>query len=166
MMTDLEPAGAAPLLVGQSSPLRYNARPLPLYPWPPNCAGHRLWQHCQATLGARLFGQDHYLRTFRRINGLEHPCDTFARRDVPAERVRDLLALFRDGSQTSCVVYLGPAVAHVFRHKGELLRWCRDVTEPYTWVIFPHPSGRNHSWNDPVRKAAAREFLAELIDAA
>jgi hypothetical protein len=78
------------------------------------------------------------------------------------------------------VVLLGANVAECFGPGArgyELLKWTEDPGHPwgttgfkdgfalpFRWAVLPHPSGRNHWYNDPVNRNAARSFMRELVN--
>lgn len=36
--------------------------------------------------------------------------------------------------------------------------------QQFAWVAFPHPSGRNFWYNDPINRGAASAVLGKLLD--
>lgn len=56
------------------------------------------------------------------------------------------------------IMCLGREIADMMGASDEPLLW----TQPHCWVsYFPHPSGLNRWFNDPVQRAAAEVFLEE-----
>lgn len=63
-----------------------------------------------------------------------------------------------------CIVMLGQEVQKAFGFKAELPPYDRVLgASGVTLVAFPHPSGRNHYWNDPDNEATAARHLQDLI---
>lgn len=77
------------------------------------------------------------------------------------------------------VVLLGPNVADCFgfpRNGYDFFEWKNPLggqhicvgwrsgtVPPFSWAVFPHPSGRNRFWNDPENVARGRAFMEELL---
>jgi hypothetical protein len=123
-----------------------------LYPQPPGCTGHRLWQM------SGLSRWD-YLEIFDRRNVLPG-------RDWSAAAARAAQPALRAELAGRTVVLLGAPVNSVMRGGTE-----HELAPPFRWTPdghggwmakMPHPSGRSHFYNDPLARECARVFLQEL----
>lgn len=130
--------------------------PLPehaLYPHPPGCTGWRLWDMLQERLPGVTKGQ--YLRAFDRrnlIDGKEWDAG------VAQTRVAQIIGELRGRE----IVVLGAAPRRALGLPELLihpLQW-----QGSTWRQLPHPSGRNHWYNDPTCRTLAACLLAELYE--
>lgn len=124
-----------------------------LYPWPPNCAGHRLFEMLKAVEpSATMRG---YVDRFERVNLVMGQWD-FRRARVAADvmRATDVL-VDRD------VVLLGREVARAFGVVDEIDWRCRHAHDARVYLL-PHPSGRNLRYNDPDCRLGAGRVLAKL----
>lgn len=144
------------LLVGEDNPLSLEPEHA-LHNYPPNCAGWRL----QRILG---LSDDDYLG-LDRTNLCTPTWSTFEAR----ARAKLLMgaALRHDA-----MVLLGRKVAEAFARVLDP----RPRLEPFTrhdlrieagevarltLVALPHPSGRNHLWNDPANRLRAQALLRD-----
>jgi len=131
-----------PLLVGEDNPLSIDPRHA-LYPYPSNCAGHRL---CVKIMG--LHGHD-YLRIFDRVN-------LCAGRWFMKEAKQKAEQLFNENTDpTRSFVLLGTKVRDAFSIVGE------PFTRVGRVVLLPHPSGRCRAWNVPGAYERARAILRD-----
>jgi len=139
-----DPDNARAILVGEDNPHSVDPR-YALYPYPPNCAGHRLQDK---VLGV---GLSEYLGAYRRVNLCEGRWRAAAAREKAGEILRDCREL--------PLVLLGAKVAAAFGQdfRPFTVRWLevggRFVTVA---VLLPHPSGRCRVWNDPGSYERAR----------
>jgi hypothetical protein len=145
----------------------------PLFPLPARSAGYYL---CKLT-GLSTAG---YLRTFERHNLLqEHPGHNANGRGKDRWPVREARAAagamlpFLAGRR---VILVGRRVAEAFGQPRELLdffswqevhvkRW-RPLDErpgPVSLTCIPHPSGRNHWYNEPGNRERATAFFQQLL---
>jgi len=155
-----------PLLVGQA-PGPNTDPTLPLFPVPRTSAGGRLQELMGLTRGE-------YLKTFERVNLLYEFPGRHKRDDKfpmmlawpAAQAMRPLLA-------GRTVVLVGRNVASAFELEAEFHEWvewpvrrpCLLSRDPGTArvAVIPHPSGRNHWYNDPANREAARSFWEALL---
>lgn len=139
-----------PLLVGMNNP-RSLAPEHALFPWPPNCAGHRLFEMLRAVEpSATMTG---YRDRFDRVNLVVGPWDAaLARRR--ADEMRPTLV-------GRSVVLLGKEVAKAFGVVSEI-DWMPRHIDDAVYYLLPHPSGRNHRYNVPDCRLAAGKVLARL----
>lgn len=150
-----------PLLTGQSP--GPNTRPeLPLFCLPKTSAGGRLQELTGLTRGR-------YLAGFQRMNLLyEHPGrhkrdDKFPVREarVAANAVKPLL----EGRR---VIFIGRKVGDAFGYGSQVAPWHEWGYCPkwsFTYACVPHPSGRNHWYNNQLNRDVASEFWRVLIEA-
>jgi hypothetical protein len=130
----------------------YNTDPdYALFTSPRGGAGHRLWSMVNEITGIDC---NQWLLRTQRVNLLT---DTALPRDYrsAARRRGQFLAPLVRGR---VVVLLGADVATAVGHDAEPFVWSRS------WISIPHPSGRNHYYNDPVRRAAAGLLLADVLE--
>jgi len=132
----------------------------------PNATEQRLTRPGLALTGAsgrtiaRLAGLDWmvYLRRSERVNLLEE-CPV--RWDWDAQLKARLTAMMTrvDGRR---VVLCGRNVAAAFGHAdAEKFVWFVD--RGAMMAVIPHPSGRNHQWNDSAMVARASAFLTDAF---
>lgn len=151
-----------PVLIGENSPGEsYTVlRMSPLYPYPPGCAGFRLWKFS----GLRRVD---YLETFDRMNLLPSPMwDTRV-------AVRAAVTLWRGGIlRDRDVILLGQKVKRAFESMAEfpkeleMLTWCQAPDRFCRRVVcLPHPSGRNLQWNDRCVVQRATAILSQAHQA-
>ena len=144
-----------PLLIGQAPGL--NTRPdLPLYPVPATMTGGRL---------AALMGLTprEYLVRFERINLLqEYPGRTGRDDKFPMGVARAAAGAIKPLLSDRVVVLVGRNVANAFGHDTPFHQWsepgfCRML------AVVPHPSGRNHWYNDPANRELAQDFWRDVL---
>jgi hypothetical protein len=157
------------LLVGESNPYRAEER-FALYPWPPNCAGHRLQER---VMGVSVHDYFHH---YRRVNLCAGPWDS-------REAEKSCVAILCGKPVPApVVVLLGKRVAEAFGvgmrvfpvHPSDvagstrLATFCTTllrlrIPEPRTVkvVCLPHPSGLARPWNEPGAFERARDVLRE-----
>jgi hypothetical protein len=142
-----------PVLVGMNNPISLNPEHA-LYPWPPGCAGHRLYSMLAEV--APGMGMAAYARLFDRRNLVRGPWNA-ALASTAADAMRVELA----GRQ---VVLLGREVARAFGLADlELCTHTLEATRATTFYLLAHPSGRNLHYNKPENRAAAGHLLARLL---
>jgi hypothetical protein len=122
-----------------------------LYPWPPGCAGHRLFEMLRAVEPSATMTR--YRDRFDRVNLVSGPWNAAYARER-ADQLRPTLT-------GRSVVLLGREVTRAFGIRGEIdcLPW------RYHGIIFyllPHPSGRNLKYNDPDCRLQVGRVLAKL----
>ena len=140
-----------PVLVGMNNPVSL-APEHALYPWPPGCAGHRLYSML-AERRPDLRMRD-YVRLFDRRNLVRGPWDAEAARLSARAMLPDLAG--------RRVVLLGREVARAF-DLGGLQQLGALRAGDVTFYLLPHPSGRNRRYNAPEVRAAAGDLLASLL---
>ena len=151
-----------PLVVGMNNP-RSLAPEHALYPWPPGCAGHRLWQMLHDACGATMA---QYRDAFERRNLVAGPWSAAAARASASSMIPGLAG--------RSVVLLGEEVRRAFGVVPRL-SWSRDLlsgwdwspepgaVEPARFYVLPHPSGRNLLYNDGAVRREAGAVLAHLF---
>lgn len=141
-----------PVLIGMNNPLRTEPH-FALYPAPPRCTGHRIWQMLHERTGCST--RD-YLRSFDRRNLLDElTWDERRAREASAGLWREL-----EGRR---VAVLGASVRRVlWLVDSPPLRW--QHTDGVDWFLLPHPSGLNRWYNDPVCREAAALRLEEMYE--
>ena len=142
-----------PLLLGMNNPLSDEPE-YDLYPYPPGCAGWRLWRMLPDGTT-----RQQYLDAFDRRNLLRaREWDQRAAREAADELFPKLSGRL--------VVVLGTQVrAALMLPPSEPLGRHSIVHErgQFEWIAFPHPSGRNHWFNDPANRAMASKVLLDLM---
>lgn len=133
------------LLVGEQPRPGGNPK-LPLWPWPKNCAGARLF----AMSGMKLMD---YLRLLARVNVSRQPV---ARWNANGARQRGL-ALIETLPPGMRVIACG-ARARDALGIGDWFR-ITDLKHRVQGVAIPHPSGRNLEYNDPDNRKLARAYV-------
>lgn len=131
------------LLVGEQPPERWLTDPVyrekhsPMFPYPPNSAGGRLFKVSDLGLGEYIHGLD-------RVNLIP----TYKRWDVKEARA-NAKALLRE-RQPSHVFLCGRRVASAFgfQEDTELPHKIRSGVADAHLIAIPHPSGRNHAYNN------------------
>ena len=163
---------ARPLLIGQA-PGPNTERELPLFPYPPQTStGARLMELMDLDLSG-------YLRTFDRMNLLyEHPGQWAPGEDRwPTALARVVAQALKTALYGREVIFLGRKVATAFGHKDAPWHtWQRhhytlyvpgeDVPATaldFCYAVVPHPSGRNHWYNDEARREEAQAFWQEFL---
>ena len=156
-----------PLLIGQA-PGPNTKQEFPLFPVPSTSAGGRLQQMTGLTRGG-------YLKTFERVNllyefpGRHKRDDKFpvAQARVAAQAMRPLLA-------GRVVVFVGRNVANAFDFDEDFHVWRESLARRYCLVsktpfrfvaaVIPHPSGRNHWYNNEENRARSAEFWQNFFE--
>lgn len=138
-----------PLLLGVHNPLSDHPKRA-LWPDPPGCSGHRLWQISEIPL-------KEWKRAFHRRNLLD------ARIWDEDEAVENRPSVLKAMEIAPVTIVLGHQV-----RKFLLLPevpWIlpqKDRRRRFWWRLIPHPSGRTQTYNDPVFRAAVRLMLQEV----
>lgn len=137
------------VLVGMNNPYSLSAENA-LLPSPAGCTGHNIWKMLNELTGAT---RSEYAKAFDRRNlVLGKFCATRARDAATA-------MTFPPGS---VVVALGEEVRRAFDLPRQLIDPWEDEDRGVTWRQVPHPSGRNHFYNDPVQRRLVAMLLTEL----
>lgn len=148
-----------PVIVGMNNPLSRDPEHA-LYPYPPRCTGHRLYEMMRE-YGGDGMSRARYLGTFERRNVLVGEEWSLRRAREAAPELRRLLA-------GRTVVYLGQQVlAALELPRVEPLTWQSGdlINEgPARWCLVPHPSGLNRWYNDESNRAAAARLLLSLCE--
>ncbi len=155
-----------PLLIGQAPGPRTDPE-LPLFPVPNTSTGGRL----KEIMGIRRY---EYLRIFERINLLPTFPGQHKRDDkFPIASARLAAAAMRSLLAGRVVILVGRNVARAFGHVEEFHQWvdwavrrpCKIARDnPYCRVaVIPHPSGRNHWYNDQANREAAQRFWNDFL---
>lgn len=143
------------VIVGMTNPLSRDPDHA-LYTQPPGCTGHRLWQMAKARTG---ISEEAWLDMTDRRNLCLGEWDREQARVSARDMVREL--------RGKVTIFLGADVAGCFPSCGMTAqwmgRWGTPPREPEPWIHLPHPSGRNHWYNDPVCRAGVEILLADLI---
>lgn len=125
---------------------------LALYPSPERCAGWNLWQMVNDVCGiSRL---DWVRRTDRRNLLNERAWDPLRARAAVEGLWRTL-----EGRQVA--VLGGSARAVLWLPVTPPVRW--TVTDGVRWCLIPHPSGRNHFYNESLHRLIVGLRLEEMI---
>lgn len=140
------PRDSKPLIVGECNPYG-GTDEFALYPAPDGCSGHRL---CCLIFGMR---RTHYLRVFDRTNlcqGLWSNTYAIA-----------LASKIQEDPQGRAIL-LGKKVANSF---GLVFRpfEMRKSSGEFSWLLLPHPSGRNPAWEREGAVGRARECVSEFV---
>jgi hypothetical protein len=147
-----------PVLLGMNNPVSDNPRHA-LYPSPHGCTGYRLWMMLKSRTGAT---EKEYLDAFERRNVLTGPW-------FP-ERAREHLLGLGPDDVPIVDVMRGRTVVCLGSEIRDLLGLAKVWVLPQekwgvTWRPIPHPSGRNHWYNDANNTAAVSVLLEELYRA-
>jgi len=142
-----------PVLLGMNNPVSSDPAHA-LYPHPPGCAGHRLWGMLnEAMPSGEQVSRSQYLRAFDRRNLVAGKTWSQAEARAGAgELTREL--------RGRVVVVLGQQPRQALGLPLHLIH--PIVHEGVTWRQVPHPSGRNHYYNDATNRRVVGELLAEL----
>lgn len=155
-----------PLLIGQA-PGPNTDPELPLFPVPRTSAGGRLQQMMGITRGE-------YLTRFERINLLYgFPGKDGSGEDkFPARMARAAAQTVKPLLAGRTVVLVGRNVAEAFQLEADFFEWVDWPVRRRFYretglsraVVIPHPSGRNHWYNDPLNRELAREFWDNFFE--
>lgn len=141
-----------PLLIGISNPVS-SAPEHALFPFPVGCTGHRILQMLQSRLPNVT--QKDYLNRFERRNLVPHKIvDMTIARETAARIQKELWGTGRT------VVLLGEEVRRAFGHPRSLLH--PQVIGGATYRQVPHPSGRNHWYNEQKNRDLVAMLLEDL----
>lgn len=156
------------VLVGLDNPYSRNPRAA-LMPIPANCAGHRTWSMIRDVVPG--YTKLEYIRDFRRVN--LYPT-TRAKNGKGATSLDRMMAdwvflLAREGRHVHVVLF-GQRVRLAFAKYipagldeqdviSQRVRVDHAIT---TMHAVPHPSGRNHWYNDDACRQQVGELLASL----
>lgn len=155
-----------PLLIGQAPGPRTDPE-MPLFPVPSTSAGGRL----QDLMGLRR-GQ--YLEMFERVNLLPYFPGSNSQGDkFPMRPAKLAASVMKPLLVDRTVIMVGRQVAQAFGHEAEFLEWtelrCRRPSHHPRCpglakvLVIPHPSGRNHWYNNAENKRTAEEVLQKLV---
>jgi hypothetical protein len=148
------PLTQKPMLIGMNNPVSQDDGHQ-LYPYPPGCTGHRLYEMLRERLPSITRRQ--YLDTFERRNlvtGRE-----WSRTLGRDEANRIVAEMWGSGR---VIVLLGREVQAAFAVPPLLLH--PQVIGGATWRQLPHPSGRNMWYNAPENRRLAGLLLEELYE--
>lgn len=142
------------LLVGMDNPQSSDPR-YALFPHPPGCTGHRLWQimkEVNPDISVSIYGNIVKTNLFQ----------VGAYDEKMAEKAGDVLR-FQIYTAGWNAVLLGnrvtDAVAPGVRLKYPAAKWSSFGIGKVAWL--PHPSGRNHFYNDLANRRMVGEFLVK-----
>jgi hypothetical protein len=138
------------LLIGEQPGTGHNPR-LPLWPYPPNSAGDRLFQMSGMPI-------EQYLTRLARVNMAHQPVGKWNAHDAAA-RLYALALGLPDGAR---VVLCGARARNAYAQARAVdMPWFEVDGNPlgHDWVAIPHPSGRNLAYRDPENVARARRVL-------
>ena len=124
-----------------------------LYPHPPGCTGHRIFELLRSRRPEIFRGN--YLQAFERQNLVIGP--VFDRR-AARDRAQELYAELWGSRRT--VVLFGREVVRAFDIPPVLVH--PQEIGGVTWRQLPHPSGRNLWYNDYDNRRIAAMLLEEL----
>lgn len=147
MLSRPPPHEGKTLIIGLQNP--YSDFPA-LYPVHSNCSGWKLWQISGLSL-------EQYLSYF-----------TFANLFTPDAPISSspaapLVRAYRASLQTNApVVLLGNVVRKMLGVPKPLHGYGPIFFNGVVYYIIPHPSGRNHKYNNPVIRHRVRHLLREL----
>jgi len=137
-----------PILVGMNNPQGNK----PLFPWPPNCTGYRIWEMLYEKTGCLRL---EYLKSFDRINMVDgitySPAAARARREAVLEALEGRTAVLL--GRAVCAALAAPPTP-----------WLLPTWLGHSGVVYqiPHPSGLNRWYNDSNNRDAVSSLLAEL----
>lgn len=157
-----------PLLIGQA-PGPNTDPEYPLYPVPRTSAGGRLCELMGLT-------RAEYITTFDRVNLLPYfPGKDRANEDkFPMSPARLAARVLRPMLRGRRVILVGRQVAQAFQLGADWHEWvdfrvgprhaalgCDGLAQV---AVVPHPSGRNHWYNNELNRARARRFWNALLE--
>jgi hypothetical protein len=139
-----------PVLIGMNNPVS-SAPEHALFPYPPGCTGHRLFQMLETRIPD--IRRKQYLDAFDRRNVVS--LKVFSK-ELAREGAAKLEQEFWGSGRT--IVLLGNDTVAAFGHPRLLLH--PQVIGGSTWRQIPHPSGRNLWYNSETN----RELVARLLE--
>lgn len=156
-----------PLLIGQAPGPNTNPA-LPLFPVPTTSAGGRL-------LDLMGLSRREYLKTFDRVNLLPYFPGQHKRDDkFPMTPAKLAAQVMMPLLSERTVVLVGRNVANAFKLGADFHEWTdwqvrrrcpvKGELGQCRVAVIPHPSGRNHWYNDETNREAARAFWADFLD--
>jgi len=143
-----------PILIGMNNPVS-SSPGHELFPYPPGCTGHRIFELLQSRVPAVTRRQ--YLDRFDRRNLV--PLPVWDKQMARARAMQLEQELWFTGRT---IVLLGGDVANAFRHPRLLLH--PQVIGGCTWRQVPHPSGRNLWFNDEKNRFLVASLLEDLFN--
>lgn len=144
-----------PILIGMNNPISQQDGHQ-LYPYPPGCTGHRLYEMLTERLPS--VSRRQYLDTFERRNLVTGR--SWSRPLGQSEAARTFAELFGSGRT---IVLLGREVQAAFSIPPVLLH--PQVIGGSTWRQIPHPSGLNRWYNVSENRKLVGLLLEELYQA-
>lgn len=136
------------VIVGMNNPL--SMRPeLALWPDPAGCTGWHLWRMLHRRCGA---SKRDYVRAFDRTNLVIGPWSSSAARERAGVMAKEL--------RGRTAIVLGLEVARAFRLPRLLIH--PQEIDGVVWRQVPHPSGRNHWYNNADNRAMVELLLEEM----
>lgn len=154
-----------PLLIGQA-PGPNTDPELPLFPLPLTSAGGRLQQMTGLARGG-------YMLRFDRINVLNFFPGQVRRDDkFPMLVAKSAASSIRPLLAGRTVILVGRKVAQAFCHEAEFHVWNRMKCRRHTYkspgwcdvAIIPHPSGRNHWYNNIANQESSKAFWQMFME--
>ncbi len=145
------PKAQRPILIGMNNPVSSNPDHA-LFPVPEGCTGNRLWRMLESRTRAT---RANYRDVFERRNLVRGK--TWNMMQASA-RAHEITVELRGTGRT--VVLLGQDVRQAFCHPKQLIH-PQDI-DGVIWRQLPHPSGRNHWYNNPENVKLAELLLEEL----
>lgn len=148
-----------PLLIGMNNPQGSH----PLWPDPPGCTGHRIWEMIHEITGCE---KRQYLRVFERDNLVDERawCAVAgrARREAFLTRMQGRTTVLLGVAVPSCLgLYRPPWGSWAATPRRDLFA-DSDFLEKSRYCIIPHPSGLNRFYNDPNDRTQIATLLASL----
>lgn len=138
-------------LLGSNNPESSDPRHA-LFPHNEASTGYRMWKMVEEASGLPM---DDWLAGTQRVNLLTDMILPRGYQGAMRRRGDFLRTMIHD----RIVVVLGKDVAEAMRLDTELFVWGGPSGR---WVTIPHPSGRNHWYNNPVHRFAAGALLYDL----
>ena len=140
-----------PLIIGMNNPVSTKPEHA-LYPYPPGCAGYRLWRMVDAVAPMT---KHEYLEVFDRRNLVVGEWSMLAAREAAA------VLWAEAGPSGAPFVLLGKSVAQAFDlGKVPLGGFARHAGVKFH--VVGHPSGRSTWYNDAANREATGRLLAGL----
>lgn len=145
------------VVIGMNNPLSADPE-MALFPQPVGSAGHRLWALAHARSRVTMRG---WLDSTERLNLVEGQEWS---REAALARAPEIFARYRHRT----VLLLGNQVRDALGVRmSPCLGWALPMqSHPrLDWCMIPHPSGRNHFYNDEVCRTAVEVLLDDLLRA-